>query len=77
MKTIPVRYFKMINFKTLLSFFCLLIIVNSSFAQLNLTGFRILIQIQPGYHPISQYPLLQHISFIQLRKEEKTLLEVL
>jgi glyoxylase-like metal-dependent hydrolase (beta-lactamase superfamily II)/S-formylglutathione hydrolase FrmB len=33
MKRIPVSYFKMINFKTLLSFFCLLLIVNSSFGQ--------------------------------------------
>ena len=33
MKRVPVRYFKMINFKTLLSFFCLLVIFNSSSAQ--------------------------------------------
>ncbi len=33
MKRIPVRYFKIINFKTLQSFFCLVFIVSNSFAQ--------------------------------------------
>ncbi len=33
MKGIPIKYFKMIIFKTLQSFFCLVFIVNNSFAQ--------------------------------------------